>query len=224
MSATSITETCQIVWWKGYVKGRFVALVEADALPAEVVGESPPVRWRGSGPPEPTEAAVQALEALTEQLVASGWTPHEPSADAWFGLVLSRSATDLAAAEMMVGEEDAVVELRPASDRREPRALTNLRSELVQAFDEIARERRLRLEAEEQARRESAARPVAQPAAQPDARPRRHRLRIPGELLAVVAAAVIAFLVLDSAYASAVAGLTAGAVVLGLDSLLAVRR
>src|SRR3954452_18236059 len=94
MSETLITETCQIVWWKGYVKGRFVALLESEVRPAEVVGESPPIRLRGSGAPEPTESAVQALDALTESLVDAGWTLREPRADAWFGLVLSRPATE----------------------------------------------------------------------------------------------------------------------------------
>jgi hypothetical protein len=43
------------------------------------------------------------------------------------------------------------------------------------------------------------------------------------ELASVVAVAAIFLLLLDSTYAAVVAGLTAGAVVLALDSLFAVR-
>ena len=97
MNAGLITETCRIAWWKGYVKGRFVAVLESEARQPEVVAESPSWRWPGSAPPEPTDEARHALDALTDELVASGWTLDESQPEVWYERVLTRPAIALAA-------------------------------------------------------------------------------------------------------------------------------
>ena len=97
MNAGLITETCRIAWWKGYVKGRFVAVLESEARQPEMVAESPSWRWPGSSPPEPTDEARRALDALTDELVASGWTLDESLPEVWYERVLTRPATALAA-------------------------------------------------------------------------------------------------------------------------------
>jgi hypothetical protein len=232
---TLITETCRIAWWKGYVKGRFVALGESETRPPQLIAESSPIRWRGSDPPEPTDAAVDALDALVEQLVSSGWTPGEVSTSAWFGLVFSRPATALVVVDGIADETDDEVESSaPEDEPRELPAVTRLRSELLHALDEVDRQQRLRAEAEERAKRvvtnatpAAATDPPA--AAETEAAavvPLASELRavaIALEMTSVVTAAVIFLLVFDSIYASVVAALTTGAVVLGLDSLFAVR-
>jgi hypothetical protein len=234
MSATLITETCQIVWWKGYVKGRFVALLESDLRPAEVVGESRPIRWRGSGEPEPTESAVEALDALTESLVDAGWTLGEPRADAWFGLVLSRPATQPVVPAVAEDSRPPVAKREVPGSPAEAPAVERLHLELVRALDEIEHERRLREEAEQQAGHwaeqqaaQQSARVAAPSAPSSPFEPHSSRGHRPiltvVEVATVAAASVIALLLFDSAYAAAVAALTAGAVALGVDSLLAVR-
>src|SRR3954469_14687943 len=230
MSETLITETCQIVWWKGYVKGRFVALVGSEVAPAEVVGESPPIRWRGSGEPEPTESAVQALDALTESLVDAGWTLREPRADAWFGLVLSRPATAPVVAAAADYPRPPVAVREVSAGPADAPVVERLHLELVRALDEIEHTRRLRQEAgqqtEQQAEQQAirAAAPSAPPRPLPPQSSRGRRSVLTAvELASVVAASMVALLLFESAYAAAVAALTAGAVALGLDSLLAVR-
>jgi hypothetical protein len=221
MNAGLITETCRIGWWKGYVKGRFVAVLESEARQPVLVAESPSVRWRGSGPPDCNDEARHALDALTDDLVTAGWTLDESPPEVWYERVLTRPATALAGVS---DQPDEVPDARPAEERRESQAVLRLRSELVLALDEVERQQRLRSEAEELARR-AATRPsaVAAPAA-PPRRPRHRRaLWIVLELASVAAAAAIFLLVLDSAYAAVVAALTTGAVVLGLDSWFAVR-
>src|SRR4051794_281196 len=217
MSETLITETCQIVWWKGYVKGRFVALLESEVRPAEVVGESPPIRWRGSGEPEPTESAVQALDALTERLVDAGWTLREPREDAWFGLVLSRPAAAPVVPDAAEDPRPAVATGAVATSPDQAPVVERLHLELVRALDEIEHERQLRQEAEQQAGRQAAqqaARVAAPSAPPPPLPPQSSRGRRPVltavELASVVAASVVALLLFDSAYAAAVAALTAG--------------
>jgi len=102
--------------------------------------------------------------------------------------------------------------------------VTRLRSELVLALDEVERQQRLRSEAEEQARRiATSPSPSAGAAASAAPAPGRRALWILLELASVAAAAVLFLIVLGSAYAAVVAGLTTGAVVLALDSLYAVR-
>ena len=232
---TLITETCRIAWWKGYVKGRFVALVESEARPPQLIAESASIRWRGSDPPEPTDAAVHALDALAERLVSSGWTPGAVSTNAWFGLVFSRPATALVAADDLAARPGQEVESPAREDEhRESPAVARLRAELLHALDEVDRQQRLRAEAEERAKRVAMhATPVAatdppaavetEVAVVPQLASERRAVAIALEMTSVVAAAMIFLLVFDSIYAAVVAALTTGAVVLGLDSLFAVR-
>jgi hypothetical protein len=226
MNAGLITETCRIAWWKGYVKGRFVAVLESESRQPEVVGESPSWRWRGSSLPDPTDEARHALDALTGELVASGWTLDESQPEVWYERVLTRPATALAAVPDEWDEPTEVPDLRVAAavEPRESQAVARLRSELVLALDEVERQQRLRSEAEERARR-VATRPAAVAAtAAATPRPRRRQaLWILLELATVAAAAAIFLVVLDSTYAAVVAGLTTGAVVIALDSLFVVR-
>ncbi len=222
MNAGLITETCRIAWWKGYVKGRFVAVLESEARQPEVVAESPSWRWPGSAPPEPTDEARRALDALTDELVASGWTLDESQPEVWYERVLTRPAIALAAVADEP-DEAPVLRVAPAEEPRESQAVARLRSELVLALDEVERQQRLRSEAEERARRIATSPPaVAGPSSTPPPR-RRRALWIVLELVSVVAAAAVFLVVLDSTYAAVVAGLTTGAVVLALDSLFAVR-
>ena len=223
MNTALITETCRIAWWKGYVKGRFVAVLESEARQPEVVAESPSWRWPGSAPPEPTAEARHALDAITDELVASGWTLEESPPEVWYERVLTRPATALAAVPDEP-DEAPVLRVAPVEEPRESQAVARLRSELMLALDEVERQQRLRSEAEERARRvaTSPAAVAARAAAPP--RPRRRRaLWIVLELASVAAAAAIFLFVLDSTYAAVVAGLTTGAVVLAFDSLFAVR-
>jgi hypothetical protein len=224
---TLITETCRITWWKGYVKGRFVALVESEVRAPQLIAESSPIRWRGNDPPEPTDAAVRALDALADRLVSSGWTPGEVSTNAWFGLVFSRPATAMVVAEGTADEPAEEVESSaPQEGNRESPAVTRLRSELLYALDEVERQRRLRAEAEEQAKRAVTSAPATaetEAAVAPQFASELRAVAIALEMTSVVVAAVVFLLVFGSIYAAVVAALTTGAVVLGLDSLFAVR-
>jgi hypothetical protein len=85
-------DTCEIVWWSGYVKGRFQAYVRSSSQLPRLVAESPAIRWRSVSPPGPTEAAVEALETLTRLLADAGWVVVDGSGETWFGMVLSRHA------------------------------------------------------------------------------------------------------------------------------------
>jgi hypothetical protein len=85
-------DTCEIVWWSGYVKGRFQAYARSTSHVPWLVAESPAIRWRSASPPGPTEAAVQALETLTRGLADAGWVVVDRSGKTWFGMVLSRHA------------------------------------------------------------------------------------------------------------------------------------
>ena len=138
MNAGLITETCRIAWWKGYVKGRFVAVLESEARQPEVVAESPSWRWPGSAPPEPTDEARRALDALTDELVASGWTLDESQPEVWYERVLTRPAIALAAVTDEP-DEAPVLRVAPAEEPRESQAVARLRSELVLALDEVER-------------------------------------------------------------------------------------
>jgi len=217
---TQVTETCRIAWWKGYVKGRFVALAESELRAPEVVAESPPIRWRGSDPPDPIDAATMALDALTERLVDSGWTVGEHGGDPWFERVLTRTAT-----VHVVDDPDAgAADHAPAPELRDSTAVALLQTELVRARDEVERERDLRQAAEQQAQRVARTHPAVAPTRSVAAEPSRSRtIWILLEILSAAVAFEVAFLVFDSLYAAVVAALTTGAVALGLDSFFAVR-
>ena len=205
-------ETCEIAWWKGYVKGRFEARIRSASGSPLLVAESAPVRCRGDGPPEATEAAVRALNALTERLVEGGWTAAESPPEEWFQLVFTRPASEPAVVV------EPKVERPPERDAGESAAVSRLRSELSQARDEVEREQQLRRQAEQRPRlvvTDSPPETAGPPA-------RRRTVWIVLEVAVVVAAAVL-FLLAGSVYAAVVSALTTGAVCLGLDSFFAAR-
>jgi len=205
-------ETCEIAWWKGYIKGRFEARLRSTSGAPQLVAESPLVRSRGDGLPEPTQAAVRALNALTERLIADGWTAAESPLEEWFQLVFTRPTS----APPVVAKPKE--ERPPQREPAESAAVARLRSELAQARDEGEREQQLRRQAEQRPRLV-----VTEPSSEPTAAPARRRpLWIVLEVAAVVAAAVL-FLLAGSVYAALVAGLTTGAVCLGVDSFFAAR-
>ena len=204
-------ETCAVVWWKGYVKGRFQAQLESD--PPVVVAESPLVRWRGDLLPDPNDTLVSALAELAGSLRAAGWNVE--------GARMTRGTGWCSAGRQR--------HRRPARNRgrgraalerelRESQAVTLLRSELGAARDAAERERQLRLEAEWQPRLGAERVPaVPLPAA------KRRPDRIVVESASVVVAAAFFLLGFGSLYAAAVAALTTAAVCLGFDSYLATR-
>lgn len=224
-------ETCEIGWWRGYVKGRFQAyLVSGDG--SRLIAESPPIPWRSSSAPGPTEAAVRALGVLTEMLVAQGWTVTDATAEPWFRLSLARAADP----EPVSQQEDWTPTESPsrARKRRRPREqqptdvavldetlLEQLRAELEGAREEAQRERDRRLEAETKALR------LVEPV--PRARPRGAQHPPTPVLLAVyaisvVAAALVGLVGFESGYGAAVAALTVLALAIAVDSWIAARR
>jgi hypothetical protein len=66
-------ETCEVVWWRGYVKSSFCAHGTAPDGTPFLAAESPQFRWRRSEPPERTPETEAALEALLEKLVVDDW-------------------------------------------------------------------------------------------------------------------------------------------------------
>lgn len=64
---------CTIVWWRGYVKSRFLAIGEAEPGDDPVIAASPFFRWRSAEPPPETPAIAQALQALVRSLELRGW-------------------------------------------------------------------------------------------------------------------------------------------------------
>jgi hypothetical protein len=57
-------KTCEIVWWRGYVKGHFEAWTQPPSGERRCVGASPAFRWRSPDPPPDAEPASSALETL----------------------------------------------------------------------------------------------------------------------------------------------------------------
>jgi hypothetical protein len=195
-------DRCEIVWWSGYVKGRFQAYASSASRPAVLIGESPGFRSRSSGPPARTDEAVAALTALTDRLEEAGWVDRHDDNGTWFGLVFRRPATDRT----------------PSSARADAAVVVQLRRELEQARDVADRERQLRLEAE------SASRRLAARAARNDVGPSSRAFVVVGYVLAIAYAAAIFLVGFHSLYAATVAALTAAAVSLGVDCWLITRR
>ncbi|HST16977.1 MAG TPA: hypothetical protein VLK36_04865 [Gaiellaceae bacterium] len=216
-------ERCEIVWWRGYVKGRFLAYAASGPEP---VGESPAIRWRSSSPPGPTEEAVAALDALTAQLSEAGWKVEERDGDPWFGLRLSRPAA--AKAPVSVRPAPMPVPAPVAAPTPEPpldeglldeALLVELRAELADARDAARRERDRRLDAEAEVLRLKEP-PPRRPATQPLS-----AWALLGAYAIVVAAAtLVGLLGFESAYGAVVAGLTTLAVVVAVDSWIVARR
>ena len=202
--------SCEIIWWRGYVKGRFQAY--AGAAEARVlIAESLPFRSRSTGPPEPTDAATAALNALIDELAESGWHLEEHQPGEWFGLRLSRPVV----AEVPSPE-------RPAPSR-EPELvdalLAELRAELDDAHAAARRERDRRLEAEAEALRLKEPPPRHRPA-----QPLSAWALVGSYGIAVVAAALVGLVGFESIYGAVVAALTTLAVVISVDSWIVARR
>jgi hypothetical protein len=196
-------DRCEIVWWSGYVKGRFQAYATSASRPPVLIAESPAFRSRSGKPPGPTEEAIAALTELTDRLEQAGWVDEGRDNGTWFGLVLGRPT---------VG-----IESSPARDA-DAAVVSRLRHELEQALEVAVRERQLRLEAESEAR-ELAAR-ASRVAVGPSSRP----FVLVGYALAIVYAAAIFLFGFESVYAAVVASLTAAAVSIGVDCWLITRR
>jgi hypothetical protein len=224
--AAPALDTCEIVWWSGYVKGRFQAYTSPSSLAPQLVDESPAIRWRSSVPPGPTDAAVEAFETLIGRLTEAGWVVTDRDADTWFAVVLARPAAEgtvLAPADQAV-ERDTDQEPEPAGEPRlETALLEQLRSDLIEARTETARERARRLEAESGALRLVDTEPVAgRPFAEPGSS--RAPLLLVAYVLAVVVAAAIFLVGFHSLYAAVVAALTTAALAVALDSWLVAHR
>ena len=84
---TRAEETCEIVWWRGYVKSQFY--VQSDS-PLDEVLMSRLFRFRGSEEPEQEGAAADAHRALVEGLKAAGWVP-DGRGEQWFSERFRRS-------------------------------------------------------------------------------------------------------------------------------------
>jgi hypothetical protein len=219
-AARRALEHCEIVWWRGYVKGRFLAY--AGSGPArEPVGESPEIKWRSSKPPEPTEAAVAALDALTGELVDAGWQLEQGDAEPWFGLRLSRPAAATAPAPVRPAPASAppAAALPPAEAALDEALLAELRSELDDARASVRRERGLRLDAESEVLRLKEP-PPRRPATQPLS----SWALLAAYTIVVAAAALVGLLGFESVYGAVVAGLTMLAVVVAVDSWIVARR
>lgn len=224
-------ETCEIVWWRGYVTGRFQALTHTSEG-MRLIGESPTVAWRSTTPPGPTEAAVAALDVLTATLADAGWQVTKRDEEMWSGLTLSRPVP----VGRRPSSDDAVIpnEKRvPAvpERRQEPQALSTLdaalleqlQADLALARDEARRERARRIEVEAEA--------IALHRAGPSEAPRRGAAGPPPPAvlvaaysIAVAAAFVVGLVGFESLYAGVVAALTTCAVSVAIDGWLVVRR
>jgi len=217
--AGAALDTCEIVWWSGYVKGRFQAYTSPASRAPVLIAESPPIRWRSADPPGPTETAVHALEVLTSRLAEEGWVVAERTGETWFGLLLTRPSHGPAAADSALAHDDPPEDADELDDDRlESALLAQLRLELQAARDEVESERRRRLEAESGALRLVAPAPAAERA------PLRPRFFVVAYAVAIGITAAIFFVGFGSLYASVVAALTTAAVSLALDSWLAARR
>lgn len=208
-SAIPAVETCEITWWRGYVRGRFLAYATSPEG-SRLIAESPAIHWRSATPPGPTEPAVKALDELTARLADAGFEVSDRGGEAWFRLVLSRPAT---------------AEPPPPADEPEPDSvldsalLEQLRTELAGARQEAWRERDRRLEAETKALRLVEPAPAEHVPSSPSAASLRAAYAV-----AVAAAALVGLVAFESAFGAVVAGLTVLALSIAVDSWLAARR
>ena len=80
----SLPDSCQITWWRGYVKSQFVARTwNASTDDWTPIAESPYFSWRSREPPPESPAAVAAYLELTKTLDRLGWEP-DGHGDTWF--------------------------------------------------------------------------------------------------------------------------------------------
>jgi uncharacterized protein DUF4115 len=80
---TGAFETCEIVFWRGYVKCAFYAVFQAG----EPVGS--PFFRSGKRPPVQSGAPLEAHQVLVERLTAEGWEPATRGR-AWYSLSFRR--------------------------------------------------------------------------------------------------------------------------------------
>jgi len=218
-SQASELEICEVVWWRGYVKGRFQAYAGSGPA-AELIAESPAIKWRSSAPREPTAAATAALDALTAELAETGWQVEEREAGPWFGLRLSRPAVVMEAPTAPTTPTAVRPARAPAAESNLDEALlAELRAELDDARAAARRERGRRLDAESEVLRLQES-PPRRPATQPLSA---WALRA-AYAIAVAAAAVVGLLGFGSTYGAVVAALTTLAVMVAIDSWIVARR
>jgi hypothetical protein len=88
-------ELCEVRWWRGYVRSRFYAEVEAPEG-YSILAESPMFRWRGQDPPAQEGEVAAAHDALVGELMRLGWVIDEPGPDdepaLWYEIRLRRAA------------------------------------------------------------------------------------------------------------------------------------
>jgi len=215
-------ESCEIVWWRGYVQGRFQAYAGVGPE-SELIAESPAIRWRSSAPPERTEAAVAALVALTDRLSEDGWQAQAGQANPWFGLRLARPASAQAQAPTRIHAPTTPTPVRSGpSPEREPRLddalLVELRAQLDDARVAARQERDRRVEAEAEALR------LKEPPRPRQAQPLSVWALLAAYAIAVLAAALVGLAGFGSIYGAVVAAMTTLAVVVAIDSWIVARR
>ena len=224
-TASPALESCEIVWWRGYVTGRFHAYAGA-APETELIAESPSIRWRSSAPPVRTEAASDALDALIERLSEAGWQVEDGEAEPWFALRLSRlsfSSEEKPTTVYPAPTPMPAQALRRPPSEPEPRLddalLAELRAELAEARDVVRQERDRRLEAEVEVLRLKEPLPRRRPP-----RPLSFWVRLAAYAIVVFAAAMVGLVGFESIYGASVAALTTLAVVIAIDSWVVARR
>jgi hypothetical protein len=89
------TRTCEVRWWRGYVKSEFFVVETTFGSVETTIARSPAFRWRKGEAPAETPEAAAALSALVDQLEDEGWTPSGRGEN-WFNVKLQSSgAVDL---------------------------------------------------------------------------------------------------------------------------------
>lgn len=78
---------CRIIWWRGYLKSRFIAVAEPAHEGDPVIAASPFFRWRRAEPPPETPEIAQALRTLVEGLEQRGWRMSRRGRR-WFSLYM----------------------------------------------------------------------------------------------------------------------------------------
>jgi hypothetical protein len=75
-TASDESTTCEIEWFRGYVKSQFYVLLDSpwEGSPRRI--ESPWFAWRQADPPPPLPEIVAARDRLLAKLEGDGWTAH----------------------------------------------------------------------------------------------------------------------------------------------------
>ena len=90
--STVSPDSCQIIWWRGYLRSRFVAEAwdETDGI-WTLIAESTSFSWRSGEPPPKSPSARAAYSELVQLLDDRGWEP-DGSGDAWFEMRFRHAA------------------------------------------------------------------------------------------------------------------------------------